>query len=89
MSENPSNPNDKPNKSFVARESAARAARAETTAMGLMGAGALLLLIGTVLALLSGRGWFCLVLGGVLFVSGCIENVRAEVLHVRAKLEKD
>ena len=89
MSEDPSKPNDKPNKSFAARETVARAARAETMAMGLMGAGALLLLIGTTLALLSSRGWFCLVLGGVLFVSGCVENVRSEVLRVRAKLEKD
>jgi hypothetical protein len=57
--------------------------------MGFFAAGVLLLVIGVVLALVRGTGLVCLILGGVFFLTGGIEGVRAEVLRVRAKLEKD
>ena len=53
-----------------------------------LGLGAVLVLIGVILALIGG-GLVCLLLGGISFLTGCIENVRAEVLYVRAKLEKN
>jgi len=75
--------------SALARGACVRANRAETAAMGFLLSGVVLLVIGLVLALLRGSGLACLVVGGISFLTGCIENVRAEVLYVRAKLEKD
>ena len=51
-----------------------------------------MLAIGTVLAVTTGLGIVGIVLllfGGIALLVGCIENVRAEVLHVRAKIERD
>jgi len=77
-----------PKDSYSARQTHARINRAEATAMGLLGLGALLAVIGTVLAFLRG-GLEILLLGGILFLAGGIENVRAEVLKLRAKLDQD
>lgn len=82
-------PAPRPPEPALARDARIRASRAETAAMGFLLGGVLLLLIGIVLALMRGGGLVCLLLGGVSFVTGCIENLRAEVLYVRAKLEKD
>ena len=78
--------------SAQARNTLERANRAETAAMGFLGVGGLLLAIGTVLAVTTGLGIVGIVLllfGGIALLVGCIENVRAEVLHVRAKIERD
>jgi hypothetical protein len=69
------------------RELLLLADRAETLASGLFIAGVLLLIIGLVLLLFRGSGLACVVLGGGGILAGFIENVRAEVLRVRAKLE--
>ena len=82
-------PVNRPRESALVREIQARATRAETFAMGCFGLGILLLLIGVVIWLLRGGGWICLWLGGVIFLTGCIENTRAEIRRLRAKLEKD
>ena len=82
-------PTPRATESVLSRQTRIRASRAETTAMGFLGLGVLLLLVGIFLSLISGGGLICLLLGAVFFVTGCIENVRAEVLYVRAKLEKD
>lgn len=63
--------------------------RAEAVAIGFFVGGVLLLVIGLALMLIRGAGLTCLILGGISFLAGCIENVRAEVLRVRARLEKD
>lgn len=88
MAETPT-PSHRLTESALARAARIRANRAETTAMGFLLLGVLLLLVGVVLAFLHGGGLICLLLGGISFLAGCIENVRAEVLHIRAKLEKD
>ena len=82
-------PNPHPTESALARDARIRAERAETAAMGFILVGVLLLLIGLVLALARSRGMVCLIFGGVSFITGCIENLRAEVLRVRAKIERD
>ena len=82
-------PSHRPTESVLARQAKMRASRAETTAMGCFGLGTLLLLIGILLALLQGGGWVFLWLGGIIFLAGCIENMRAELLRLRAKLEQD
>jgi len=75
--------------SFAQRELQTRINQAETFAMGLLGVGGLVLLVGFILALL-GNGILFLLLGGIMFLAGGIENVRAEILKLRAKLvEKD
>lgn len=75
--------------SFARRELQTRIARAETIAMGMWGVGAILLLIGLLLAIF-GKGFLLLLLGGILFLAGGIENVRAEILKLHAKIgEKD
>ena len=79
---------DRPRETALVRDFKARASRAETFAMGCFALGIVLSLIGVIF--LPGTGaWLCLWLGGVLFLTGCIENMRAEVLRVRARLEKD
>lgn len=82
-------PTPRPTESVLSRQTRVWASRVETTAMGFLGLGALLLLAGVVLSLSHGGGLVCLLLGVVSFLTGCIEKVRAEVLYVRAKLEKD
>jgi hypothetical protein len=82
-------PEKNPRDSIVVRQMLARANRAETVAMVCIGLGAFLLAIGTILVLVWGGGLLCLLFGGLALVVGFIENVRAEVLHVRARLEKD
>ena len=82
-------PSNRPRESALVRDIQVRANRAETFAMGCFGLGILLLLVGVVISFLGRGGWFCLWLGGIIFVTGCIENLRAELLRVRAKLEKD
>jgi hypothetical protein len=67
----------------------AQAERAETAAAGLVIVGVLLMVVGLVLIFLRGMGLTCLVLGGIVLLAGLIQDVRAEVLRVRAKLEKD
>jgi len=57
--------------------------------MGCFGLGILLLLVGAVISFSGGGGWLCLWLGGIIFLTGCIENMRAEILRLRARLEKD
>jgi hypothetical protein len=56
--------------------------------MGCLGLVIVLSLIGVIFLPGTG-GWVCLWLGGVVFLTGCVENMRAEILRVRAKLEKD
>jgi len=82
-------PSNRPRESALVRDIQARANRAETFAMGCFGSGILLLLIGVMMWVLRGGGWFCLWLGRIIFVTGCIENLRAELLRVRARLETD
>ncbi len=82
-------PTPRPTESALSRQTRIRASRAETTAMGFLFLGIVLLLVGIFRALIGGGGMICLLLGGISFVTGCIENVRVEVLYVRAKLEKD
>lgn len=86
MSESPDQKHTVP---VPARNLLVRANRAETVAMGFLGLGGLLLMLGTFLAILSGRGLFCFQFGGIALLIGCVENVRAEILRVRAKLENN
>jgi hypothetical protein len=88
MEESPT-PAPRPTESAPARDAQILADRVETLAIGFFVAGVLLLVIGVGLALFRGTGLVCLILGGVFFLAGCVEGVRAEVLRVRVKLEKD
>lgn len=87
MTETPEPPN-RPGDSFAQHELQARINRVESSAAGLMGLGGLLLLIGFLLALF-GKSFLFLLIGGFLFLAGRIESVRAEILKLHAKLEKD
>ena len=82
-------PAPRPAISAAEREIRISIERAEAVAIGFFIGGILLLVIGLVLALFRGTGLTCLILGGISFLAGCVENVRAEVLRVRARLEKD
>jgi len=63
--------------------------RAEAVGFGFLLLGGILMLIGTILAIWCGGGVACLILGGTFFLAGLIENVHADLLHARAKLEQD
>lgn len=88
MEESPT-PAPRPGESARARDARILADRVETLAVGFFVVGFLLLVIGVVLALFWGTGLASLILGGVFFLASRIEGVRAEVLRVRVKLEKD
>jgi hypothetical protein len=82
-------PTPRPASSALARAMHQRAEDAESTGVGFILIGYVFLVIGVVLALLKDRGLVCLILGGISLVIGYIENLRAEVLRVRARLEKE
>ena len=82
-------PAPRPSESALAREARNLADRAESLAIGFFVVGVVLLVIGLGLALFRGSGLVCLILGGISFLTGGIQGVRAEVLRVRAKMEKD
>jgi hypothetical protein len=76
------------NESFAHRELQARINRAETIAMAFWGFGVLLFIIGLVVAVMGGSP-LCLLLGGFLLLAGGIENNRAEILKLHAKIESE
>lgn len=88
MADSPT-PDPRPASSAAEQEIRVLIERVEAIAIGFFIVGVLLLVIGVVLTLFRGTGLTCLILGGISFLAGSIENVRAEVLRVRARLEKD
>jgi hypothetical protein len=72
------------------REVRKKAAGAETNAVWLMAFGIALILIGVIVTIFTGvaAGSGCFAVGGTFLSIGFFENIRAQILHIRANLER-
>lgn len=77
-----------PGVSFAKQQAHDRINRVEAVAVGLFVIGGLLL-VGGVIHVLAGGSLLVFLSGGLVLLGGCIESLRAEVLKLRASLDKD